>query len=267
MPTKRGECSIMRAFDGSGDPLTKDEHAFLSSLPVAACVVDPRGRIIGLNPEGENLLEWGEEACIGKSLHGLLDCTLPDRERMASTCPIAQVLCSGLPLQIPHTYIRTRSGALRPVEFRCAPFTRAAGPTALITWRDISHQVQMESDLQRLASMPEESPNPIIEFDQDATLLYANPAMMELIGRFGFDDATFPAILPPHLPNIVRHCLQTSVTSDRYTVTRNNHSYEWTFFPVPHTPLVRGYGVNLTEHLRLEAELRKAKERRKQPIA
>lgn len=117
----------------------------------------------------------------------------------------------------------------------------------------------MERDLHRLASIPEESPNPIVEFDQNATLLYANPTMMELISRFGFDAEAFPAILPTGLATIIQTCHQSGAASTRLTVTREVHSYEWTFYPVPHTTLVRGYGVDLTAHLRLEEELRQAK--------
>jgi hypothetical protein len=240
--------------------MTKDAHLLLSSLPIAACVVDSLGRIVGLNLEGENLLEWGEASCFGKSLHDLLGCTLPDDTGATISCPILQVLCSGLPVQAPHMLIRTRSGAMRPVEYRCAPFASLTDSYAIVTWREVSQQLEMENDLHRLASIPEESPNPIVEFDQSATLLYANPAMMELIGQFGFDDKAFPAILPSHLPEIVHNCLYTGTARSGLLTTRDSYSYEWTFSPVPQTSLVRGYGVNLTERLRMEDELRQAKE-------
>ena len=232
---------------------------FLHSLPVAACVLDSHGRIIGLNPEGENLLEWGETACSGRVLHDMLECTFFNKEETSSFCPVASVLRSGLPVSAAHARIRTRSGALRPVEYRCAPLPLASRSCIIVTWNDISQQLQMEHDLHRLASIPEESPNPIVEFDHSATLLYANPTMMELIGRFGFDDETFPAILPPHLTTIIQTCSHSGTAGTGFTVTRDGYSYEWTFFPVPQTTLVRGYGVDLTSHLWLEEKLRQAK--------
>ncbi|MGE0683005.1 MAG: histidine kinase dimerization/phospho-acceptor domain-containing protein, partial [Candidatus Binatia bacterium] len=240
--------------------VAKDAHLLLSSLPIAACVVDSQGRIVGLNLEGENLLEWGEASCFGKSLHELIGCTLPDETGATMACPISQVLCSGLPLQAPQMLIRTRSGTMRPVEYRCAPFASLTDSYAIVTWREVSQQLEMENDLQRLASIPEESPNPIVEFDQSTTLLYANPAMMELISQFGFNDETFPTILPPRLAEIVHECLHTGAMRSDLLVTRDDYSYEWTFFPVPQTSLVRGYGVNLTERRRMEEELRQAKE-------
>jgi PAS domain S-box-containing protein len=240
-------------------PLAEGLNTLLHSLPVAACILDSCGRLIALNPEGENLLEWGESACVGRVLHDLLACTMSNQEETSQLCPVAYVLQSGLPVSEPRTSIRTRSGASRPVEYRCSPLTYASRPHVIVTWRDVSHQLQMERDLHRLASIPEESPNPIVEFDQNATLLYANPTMMELISRFGFDAEAFPAILPTGLATIIQTCHQSGAASARLTVTREVHSYEWTFYPVPHTTLVRGYGVDLTAHLRLEEELREAK--------
>jgi signal transduction histidine kinase/AmiR/NasT family two-component response regulator len=254
------ESSNMPPTKETTQQLSQDFHLLLHSLPVAACILDPQGRIIGLNSEGENLLEWGERACIGRGLHDLLNCTIADREESSSVCPIAYVLQSGLPISAAQTYILTRSGALRPVEYRCAPLTQASRPHVIVTWREVSHQLQMEHDLQRLASIPEENPNPIVEFDQSATLLYANSSMMELISRFGFDAEAFPAILPQGLSSIIQACSQSGTASGGLLGTQGGHSYEWTFFPVPRTTIVRGYGVDLTTHLRMEEELRQAKE-------
>lgn len=239
--------------------LPQDLQLLLHSLPVAASIVDSHGRILGLNPEGENLLEWGETACVGRVLHDLLNCTIPNQEKTPTCCPITYVLQSGFPVSAAHTVIRTRSGALHPVEYRCAPLPYASRPHVIITWRDVSHQLQMEHDLHRLASIPEESPNPIVEFDDSSTLLYANPAMMDLISRFGFDEEAFPAILPPGLPTIIQTCSHSATASSRLAVSKDGYSYEWTFFSVPHTTIVRGYGVDLTLHLRMEEELRQAK--------
>jgi PAS domain S-box-containing protein len=238
----------------------KDFQEFLHSLPIAACVLNTQGCIVGLNAEAEKLLEWGETSCRGRSLHELIDCLLQDEIQARSLCPIEQVIQSGMPVWIPRTRLRTRSGLLKPVEYRSAPFVSASGSYVIITWRDMSQQLQLESDRYRLASIPEESPNPIVEFDSNAMLLYANPIMTELISQFGFSDDTYPVILPPQVGGIVQECLHSGRTRGGFTVTQEGYSYEWTFSPVPRTSLVRGYGVNLTERLRMEEELRQAKD-------
>jgi signal transduction histidine kinase len=145
------------------------------------------------------------------------------------------------------------------VELRCAPFANGQATCAIVTWRDISQQLNLAEDLHRLASIPEESPNPIIEFDQDGALLYANPAMTALIEQCGFSEEGGPAIVPPGVSAIVQECLRSGSSRTGCLVTRNALSFEWTFFPVPHTTLVRGYGINLTERLRMEQELHQAK--------
>ena len=57
----------------------------------------------------------------------------------------------------------------------------------LLTLRDVSRELELENDRDRLAAVAEESPYPIVELDRDATLLYVNPAMAEMLCRFGYD--------------------------------------------------------------------------------
>jgi signal transduction histidine kinase/CheY-like chemotaxis protein len=118
----------------------------------------------------------------------------------------------------------------------------------------------LEKDLQRLVSIPEESPNPIVELDGGANLIYANSAMLALMERFGFNSEAFPAILPFHIVQIVHECLQTGNSLSRIEVTHEGTYYEWTFFPLPQVGLVRGYGIDLTERKQMEEELKRAKE-------
>jgi signal transduction histidine kinase/CheY-like chemotaxis protein len=235
-------------------------RAILQALPVGACVVNARGQIASLNPQGENLLGWGEAVCVGQSLHELSGCQFDDTVAKQPLCPVTQVLRTGLPAWAACILIRCRSGALRPVEYCCVPLIGPHGPGALITWRDLSNQLQLEKDLQRLASIPEESPNPIVELDAGANLIYANPAMMALMDQFGFGADAFPAILPSHIVHIVNECLQSDANRRSIAVTQGEKHYEWTFFPLPQVGLVRGYGVDLTERMRMEEELKRAKE-------
>src|SRR5260221_9297183 len=120
--------------------LASETRAFLSALPVAAGVLDALGRIVALNSEAENLLGWGESAWIGQSLHELIDCTFPARASEPSCCPVAYVLHNNLPISTPQTLIRTRSGALHPVEYRGAPFTQSHDQRVIVTWRDVIPQ-------------------------------------------------------------------------------------------------------------------------------
>jgi PAS domain S-box-containing protein len=234
-------------------------QALFHALPLGACIVDAQGVILSLNPAGESLLGWSEATCRGQALHTLIGCHLEEDAADLVDCPVSLVLQQALPSWVGRTTIYGRNGRPQPVESQCVPLLGPHGPGALITWRDVSHQRRLEHELHRLASMPEESPNPIVELDAGANLLYANPTMMSLVERFGFGGCAFPAILPAQIVEIVSTCLQSGTSRTGILVTHGETSYAWSFFPLPQLGLVRGYGVDLTERVRMEKELERAK--------
>src|SRR5205823_12994178 len=73
----------------------------------------------------------------------------------------------------PHSFPTRRSSDLK-----CIRFDMPAQAGVLFSFRDLSHQLQLERDHDRLASIPEESPFPIVELDREGNLLYANPVLM-----------------------------------------------------------------------------------------
>ena len=77
----------------------------------------------------------------------------------------------------------------------------------------MSHELELEQDRDRLAAIAEESPLPMIELDRHLSLLYANPAMISLLSRFGYSLEGFPNVAPAQLPDIVRRCLATGHVS------------------------------------------------------
>jgi PAS domain S-box-containing protein len=235
-------------------------HALLEALPIGVCTLDAQGRIVSLNPAGERLLGWSETACVGALLHDLIACWLQLEDDEQSHCPVTQVLQTGKPAWTAQTTIRCRDGSLRPVEVKCVPLEAPDQAGAIFTFRDLSRQLQLEQQLLRLASMPEESPNPIVELDAQAHLLYANTAMMALMEQYGFGAQGYPAILPASIEQIVSTCLSSGETRAGVSVIVAAKHYMWTFFPMPQLGLLRGYGVDLTEQKRVEQELQRARD-------
>jgi PAS domain S-box-containing protein len=235
-------------------------QSLLEALPIGVCSLDAQGCIVSLNPEGERLLGWSEAACVGKPLHDLIACWLPLDDDEQSLCPVHQVLQTGKPAWTAHTRIRCRDGSLRPVEVKCVPLEVSCQAGVIFTFRDLSRQLQLEQQFIRLASMPEESPNPIVELDAQAHLLYANTAMMALMEQYGFGPQGYPAILPDTIDRIVHSCLSSGQTLEGIDVIVAARHYMWTFFPVPQLELLRGYGIDLTEQKRVEQELQRARD-------
>jgi PAS domain S-box-containing protein len=235
-------------------------QALLHALPVGVCTVDVQGRIVALNPEGERLLGWSELACTGTPLHQLIACTLEQVDTEPALCPVMEVLNTGKPAWSAQSNLRCRDGSWRPVEYKCHPLTAPGRLGALFCFRDLSTQLQLEKDLLRLAAIPEESPNPLVELDINALLIYANRAMVGLLEHYGFNAAGFPAVLPADMPQITRQCLESGDSVQGVEVVVGERHYEWNFFPTPQIGLVRGYGIDLTERKQAERELKRARD-------
>lgn len=233
-------------------------HALLQALPLGICTVDNHGRVVSLNPEGERILGWSEASCAGASLHEMIGCRLEYPESESMICPLKRVIGTGKPAWATHTTLLARDGSARPVEYKCIPLCSQRRLGAIFCFRDLSNQLQLEKDLQRLASMPEESPGPIVELDADANIIYANRMMMKLLDQFGFNLEGFPAILPADMTKIARRCLESGESVRGIEVTTGDKLYEWAFFAIPEVSLMRGYGIDLTERQRAEQELKRA---------
>ncbi|MDE3018600.1 MAG: PAS domain-containing protein, partial [Nitrospirota bacterium] len=248
--------------------------AVYQAVPVGLCLVDARGGIVSLNAEGARLLGWAEADCLGRPLHELIECRLVDSgERPAgreedgrqplprsdgpeTPCPVAQVLDTGLPVWAPQGTIRARNGRWMPVEYQCLPLFGQETAGVLFSFLDRSLHVQMERDLQRLASIPEESPFPIVEMDEEGHLLYANREMLRLLERFGYTERGFPATLPGNLTDLIRACLTEQTCAEPVEVMIEDLCYAWTFCAVPSCRRLRAYGANVTEIRRTERAMR-----------
>jgi PAS domain S-box-containing protein len=235
-------------------------RALLQAVPAGVCTVDSQGRVVSLNAEGERLLGWSEASCIGADLHDLIGCRLESGAPEEDSCPIRQVIETGKPAWATHTVIWCRDGTAKPVEYKCLPLSTPRDYRVIFCFRDLSSQLRLEKDLLRLASMPEESPSPIVEFDADANFVYANRAMMALLELFGFNPEGFPTILPANIAQIVSECLASGQRVSGVEVAVGDKQYEWAFFPVPEVGLLRGYGIDLTERKRAEQELQRARD-------
>lgn len=89
--------------------------------------------------------------------------------------------------------------------------------------------MELKQDRDRLAAIAEESPSPLIELDRASSLLYANPAMIALLSRFGYSLEGFPNVAPSRLPSIVEHCLKTGQTLQHEEVLLPEASFHGPF--------------------------------------
>ena len=103
--------------------------------------------------------------------------------------------------------------------------------------------------------MPEESPSPIVELDSEAGLIYANPAMIQLLDRFGFRESGIPHVLPPDMARLAKDCLKSMTEAKGIPVVVNGIHFEWTFSLIPEKNHLRGYGLDVTKHIQAQETL------------
>jgi len=231
----------------------------LEALPLSALVVDPKGKITTLNPQAELLLGWGAPLLRGKSAHEVLECHFRDSANTADHCPIDKVLGEGSLVPSGQMVVRCRDKSLKLVDYRCVPYPMLAGIGAIIALHDLTGQLDLEKDLRRLASIAEESPIPLVELNEDANPIYANPTMMSLMERFGFGSDARPLVLPANIAKLTIKCLHSQKEIGGIEVSVGGNHYEWKLVPVTREKIVRGYGIDLTGRQRAEIELTHAK--------
>ncbi|MDH5562193.1 MAG: PAS domain S-box protein [Nitrospirota bacterium] len=230
-------------------------HTLMDSIHIGICQVNTQGQILSLNLEGARILHRTEQSCLGHTFHDSSGCLSVDPITQEESCPIRQVLKTGKSIWTPKLVIRRPSGETRWVEFQCTQFTDPHNPGALVIFRDLSQQLQQHEEHQHLASMPEESPNPIVEIDAQGRLAYANPTMIALLNTYGFREDGIPQVLPPALIPIVMECLKSATPLRGLTVVIDHHHFDWTFSPIQEKGLVRGYGLDITKHVHVSNQL------------
>ncbi len=230
----------------------------LDAMPMGAVLVDHLGKIALLNQQAEMILGWPLRTLEDRFAHEVFDCRIDDAPGEES-CPIARALAGDAPGAAARLTIRCRGEALKPVEYRCTPYPTGRGLGVILAFSDITRQIEVEKDLRSLASIAEASPIAIVELNQDGNLLHANPAMMSLVDRFGFNDQVRPRVLPSDIETLVARCLTTQAEVGALEVAIDEHFYEWKLVPVAGERLVRGYGVDLSARRRAELELLRAK--------
>ncbi len=233
--------------------------AVLDTLPIGVLLLDSRLHIISVNAEAARLLGQSADRCLSKPLQELL-LQEPGTSNHDIVMRIRASLSDSSPIQGARTTLAGTTHESRPVEWSYVPLDAEEASGGVLTLRDLTREEELQQDRDRLAQVAEESPSPIIELDSDANLVYANPAMAQLLQRYGHIANGFPAVCPDGLPKLVQRCLRSGQEIRGEEVHLAEASFSWIFCPVPSHPLVRGYAVDMTDVQAAQEELRRAAE-------
>lgn len=115
---------------------------------------------------------------------------------------------------------------------------------------------QSEADREHLAVFVENNPNPVIELDADAKVIYCNDAARLTTDTLHKQNPG--ELLPVNVNGIVRSCLADDGDLLNEQAEIGGRTFSWSFFPIARIGRVHGYAVDVTERLSLEAQLRQS---------
>jgi signal transduction histidine kinase/CheY-like chemotaxis protein/HPt (histidine-containing phosphotransfer) domain-containing protein len=226
----------------------------LDGLPIGIILLSPDGAIAAMNAEGARLCGGAAMGHLGASFPVLWQ-QMTGLNSDATRQLIQQVHRDKLPRQPAQVIIRQGRGCAIPVEWTCMPVSFDQQLGVSVSLKDTSREQELTHDRNRLASIADESPYPILELDDQASLVYANPVMSGLLTRFGYGPDGFPQVAPQDLPDLVRRCLDSNTPIQEMACRLSDARYAWVFCPVKADRHVRGYAVDLTETQRAKEAL------------
>jgi PAS domain S-box-containing protein len=236
-------------------PTREDAFLLMESAGDAVFVTDRGGRIVSLNPMAQQLVGRTRDV-IGQSFQELMECRLPEPNG-AGGSPFQQMMKTGEVTRVSsHQWTRgdgTRFELSTTFWPRVQLAERVGG---VIVTRDLTSEMEVQRDVQRVARLAEDSPNPIVEFDGAGVMLYANTAMVELLTACGALERGIEAMLPPNLEGILKDCLRTRSATCRIEHAIAERVIAWSFFPLGDLDQIRAYGLDVTA----DVALRRAKE-------
>ncbi|MGD9728478.1 MAG: response regulator [Nitrospiraceae bacterium] len=214
-----------------------------NTLPVGFCLLDAHTRVLFMNLHAGRLLRCHPDTARGHLLDRFIERKLDASSDSGSLC-WQDLFCAG---RQTHGLFQSRSGRSLHIEWTPGSLESFDGVATMLTIRDVTRELALEDERDRLAAIAEESPYPIVELDRDAQMLYANPVMVALLSRFGFNDSGWSDLFPPDLPSLIDRCLANGTRLSVQEVMVGGACFAWTFCPVASHDRVRGYAIDMTE--------------------
>jgi signal transduction histidine kinase/DNA-binding response OmpR family regulator len=231
----------------------------LDTLPIGVVQLDRSLQILSVNGEAARLLGYSADFCTAKPIQEICQ-QQPGTVGHTIAARIRESLPTRRPIQAARAILAGPAQKSHPVEWNYVFLDTAGSLDGVLTIRDLTHERELQDDYDRLACVAEESPSPIIELDADSNLIYANPAMTQLLQQFGFDAVGFPAVCPRELPRLVQRCLESGQEIRGEEVCLPEASFSWIFCPILTQQLVRGYAVDMTDVKAAQEALRQSSE-------
>jgi diguanylate cyclase (GGDEF)-like protein/PAS domain S-box-containing protein len=162
--------------------------AILQTIGEGLYQVDRNGRIVYVNPVGEQLLGYQAEEVVGRSAHEIVHRGGEDgRTCGGEDCPLVAVTSRGERGRNASDWLRRKDGSVITVEHTCSPLVQYEVINGgVVVFRDISERARMENALrdseERYRNLVENSRGLICTHDMQGKLLTVNEASAEALG-------------------------------------------------------------------------------------
>jgi PAS domain S-box-containing protein len=166
--------------------LQESERRLRATIDVALdCIIvmNAEGNVVTFNPAAESLFGYRAADVVGREMGDLI---IPPDMREAHRKGLTHFLKTGEGPVIGNRIeieAMNASGRIFPIELAINVVDSGDGPEFVSYIRDISERREAEQRVQDMARLPNENPAPVMRFDGDGKLLYANDASGPLTGH------------------------------------------------------------------------------------
>jgi diguanylate cyclase (GGDEF)-like protein/PAS domain S-box-containing protein len=253
LPLPNPDAGAPSSAAGATDALREREAYFRSLVENARDVIhviNPDQTTRYVTPSVKRLLDWEPEELIGRSV---LEIVHPDDLEHALNDLRATRGAPGVGLPI-EVRVRHKNGSWRIFEgigrnLMDDPVVRGI----VVNSRDITDRRRREEQVRRLAAIPHESPNPILECDLEGNPIYVNPAAQALLAELRLDDAL--RLLPADHVQLVRGCVASGHGARGIEAPVGARVLSWTYHPHAALGAVHVFGEEVTERKQVEERL------------
>jgi diguanylate cyclase (GGDEF)-like protein/PAS domain S-box-containing protein len=219
-------------------------RALIEASPLAVVVLDNESRVQLWSPAAESTFGWREEEVLGQRLP-----TVPE-EQWDEHVALRERILAGERFTGVEIRRRDRAGALVDLRVSAAPLHDAHGQVSglVLLFEDVNDRKRAERAIRRLASMPEQTPDPVVEIDLAGNALYVNQA-----ARSRFPDLQALGSWHPVLSHVAstlsrfRHGERKSFS---FEAAYEQSVYHQMVYYVPDSSLVRVFLRDVTEQQR-----------------
>jgi diguanylate cyclase (GGDEF)-like protein/PAS domain S-box-containing protein len=218
--------------------------ALVEASPLAIVTTDAEGRATLWSPAAERTFGWKAEEVLGQ-----FPPIVPDDKGDEHTALRQRVLAGERFIGI-EVRRRDKMGAPLDLRISAAPLRDGHGQIhgMALFFEDINDRKRAERAIRRLASMPEQSPDPVVELDLAGNALYVNQA-----ARSRFPDLQALGSWHPvlgHVSSILPRFRHGEKKSFSFEVTHDELVYHQMVYYVPDSALVRVFLNDVTEQHR-----------------